>query len=141
MSAELNPATLIRRLGLLLYRTPCRRLLLQEKSLSLGDRTISNLGDPAPTPSHRLNSSKLARTTKPTPSSSKSLDLSACYSKQFEEGDKGVPGIHFTFPTGTSCWSPVMQERSNSIYRFHTLQHCRQLIGRPDEQSEGCFIL
>ena len=82
-------------------------LPLQEKSLLLGDRTISNLGDPAPTPSHRLNSSKLARTTKPTPPSSKSLDLSACYSKQFEEGDKGVPGIRFTSPTGTSCWLPV----------------------------------
>jgi hypothetical protein len=82
-------------------------LLLQEKSLLLDDRTISNLGDPAPTPSHRLNSSKLARTTKPTPPSSKSLDLSACYSKQFEEGDRGVPGIHFTSPTGTSCWLPV----------------------------------
>ena len=73
----------------------------------LGDCTISNIGGPAPTPSHRLNSSKLVRTTKPTPSSSKSLDLSARYSKQFDVRIKGVPGICYISRTCTTCWLPV----------------------------------
>ena len=43
----------------------------------------------------------------PTSTNAKCIDLSKCYSKHFEEGDDGVPGVHYTSSTGISCWTPV----------------------------------
>ena len=45
--------------------------------------------------------------SEPTSTNSKCIDLSKCYSKHFEEGDDGVPGICYTSSTGISCWTPV----------------------------------
>ena len=42
--------------------------------------------------------------SEPTSTNSKCIDL---YSKHFEEGDDGVPGIRYTSSTGISCWTPV----------------------------------
>jgi hypothetical protein len=91
---------------------------LHDKSPSSSDRTFSNLAStPSYQPNRLVGTTKLA-TRHETPSkvlmrttstNRKSLDLSKCYSKQFEEGEKGVPGVRYTSPEGISCWTPVQK--------------------------------
>ena len=121
-------------------------LPLQEKSLSLGVHTILNLGDSALTPSQQLNSKPISVLSnllfikhplyskmvpvKTTCANSKSVDSSTCYSKQFEEGDKGVPDICYTSPTSISCWLPVSKDPLPSIMPIPYSIHCCLLAGR-----------
>ena len=122
---------------------------LQEKSPTLC--IISNSVDSALTQPQQPNSKHIS-TTQPTvhetPNSkvvlvktsanTKSLDLTTCFSKQFEEGDKGVPGVRYTSPTGISCWTPVFKGSippSVSIPYNIATTSLEDLIGRAKDVS------
>ena len=46
-----------------------------------------------------------------TSMNSATIDLSKCFSKCFEKGENGVPGIRYRSSTGSCCWSPVSKSQ------------------------------